>query len=150
MRSRRITLAIIITLALTNIVTVATCHRTGRMWEERAREARGQAEDWERRAGDYADALRRAEDANRRAEQSTLYYIEAAQEADGRREDARQAVEEMRGDGVDCGWLDERVPDGVRDVIRGLYPGDCRDRDQAARDTAGAVQDTVAGRDRDE
>jgi hypothetical protein len=118
-----ITTAIIIALALAFIAAAATCQATKRTGELRAEEAREEAARWERTARANAEALERAEDARRRAAQSTQDYLNAAQEADGRRDDARQIVDEMRKDSGDCGWLDMRVPGGVRDAIRELYPG---------------------------
>ena len=122
----KITTALFIALTLALIATAATCQQQKRTGELRTKEAREEAEEWERRAGAYAEALERAEEARRRAEQSIQDYLHTVEKAEERREDARQIVEEMRESGSDCGWLDERVPDGVRDVIRELYAGsDC-------------------------
>ena len=118
-----ITTAIIIALALAFIAAAATCQATKRTGELRAEEAREEAARWERTARANAEALERAEDARRRAEQSTQDYLKAVEKTEERRQDARQIVEEMRDSGGDCGWLDERVPDGVRDAIGRLYAG---------------------------
>lgn len=125
MRSRIIT-ALLLALTLAEIATAATCQHQRHKGEQRAREAQEEADFWKSKAGAYAEALERVEGARRRAEQSVGEYLEAVEKTEERREDARQIVEEMRESGSDCGWLDERVPDGVRDIIRGLYPGtDC-------------------------
>lgn len=122
----QITRALLIALTLALIATATTCQQSKRTGEQRTKEAREEAEDWKRRAGVYAEALERAEDARRRAEQSTRDYLQAVEKTEERTEDARQIVEEMRESGSDCGWLDERVPDGMRDLIRELYArSDC-------------------------
>lgn len=119
----QITIAVFIALTLALITATVTCQQVKRAGELRTKEAQEQAGEWERKARANAEALERAEEARRRAEQSTLDYLQAAQEAEERRENARQIVEEMRKDDGDCNWLDERVPDRVRDIIRELYPG---------------------------
>lgn len=119
----QITTALIIALAVAFIAAAATCSHTKRTGEQRTKEAQEEADDWKRRAGAYAEALERAEEARRRAEQSTQDYLKAVEKTEERRQDARQIVEEMRDSGGDCGWLDERVPDGVRDAIGRLYAG---------------------------
>ena len=118
-----ITTALILALTAAFSVSVATCQYARRTGELRTKEAQEKAVEWERKARAYAEALDRVEDARRRAGQSTLEYTQAVEEAGERRDEARQAVEEMRKDGGDCGWLDGSVPDGVRDIIRDIYPG---------------------------
>ena len=120
MRSQ-ITRALLIALTLALIATAATCQHSKRTGELRTKEAQEEAEDWKRRAGAYAEALERAEDARRRAEQSTRDYLAAVEKTEERTKDARQIMDEMRESGSDCGWLDDRVPDGVRDIIRKLH-----------------------------
>lgn len=122
MRNQIIT-ALIIALSLAEIVTAATCQQQRRTGELRTKEAQAEAEVWKNKAGAYAEALKRAEDARRRAAQSTQDYLKAVEKTEGRQHEARQIVEGMRESGSDCGWLDMRVPDGVRDAIRAIYPG---------------------------
>ena len=119
----RITTALIIALSLALIVSAATCQGMKRTGELRAKEAREEAENWERVAKANAEALERAQEAGRRAAQSSQDYLQAVEKAEERRDEARQTVEEMRRSGGNCGWLDGRVPAGVRDVIRDLYTG---------------------------
>lgn len=122
----RITNAILIALTLALIATAATCQQSKRTGELRTKEAQEEADHWKHKAGAYAEALERAEDAQKRAGQSTMEYLHAVEKTEERTEDARQIVDEMRESGSDCGWLDERVPDRVRDIIQGLCPGsDC-------------------------
>lgn len=118
----KLTVTLFIALTLAMIATAATCQQQKRTGELRTKEAREEAVEWERRAGAYAEALERAEEARRRAEQSMRDYLHTVETAEERREDARQIVEEMHQSGSDCGWLAERMPDGVRDIIRALYP----------------------------
>ena len=114
---------LLIALALATVAAAATCQHQRRTGELRAKEAQEEAEEWRRRAGAYAEALERAEEAHRRAEQSTRDYLRDTERAEERHGRAVEKVEEMRESGGDCGWLDERVPDGVREAIRELFPG---------------------------
>ena len=118
----KLTVTLFIALTLAMIATAATCQQQKRTGELRTKEAREEAVEWERRAGAYAEALERAEEARRRAEQSMRDYLHTVETAEERREDAQQIVDEMHHSSSDCGWLDERMPDGVRDIIRALYP----------------------------
>lgn len=118
-----ITISLFAALIIAFVAAIGTCQHVKRIGELRTKEAQEQAGEWERKARAYAEALERAEDARRRAEQSTLEYTQEAEKAEEKREDARQKVEEMRKDAGDCGWLDSYVPDRVRDIIQDIYPG---------------------------
>ncbi|MCQ2101459.1 MAG: hypothetical protein MJZ10_14275 [Fibrobacter sp.] len=117
----QITTAIIIALAAAFITAAATCQCTKSRGDKRTKEAQENAEEWENKARSYAETLERAEEARRRAEQSTQEYFESIESAEEKANEARQSVEELRKSNSDCEWLDERLPDGVRDVIRELY-----------------------------
>ncbi len=125
----KITFIIIAAMTAAFFTTAATCQcvkSRGRAQAEeagaQAEEAEAQAREWERRARAYAESLERAEEARRRAERSAQKYEQAFRKAEETGNDARQILEEMRGDGDDCGWLDGRLPDRVRDIAALLYP----------------------------
>lgn len=117
----QITTALIIALAVAFIAAAATCTHTKRTGELRTKEAQTEAENWRGTARAYAEALDRAEEARRRAEQSTRDYLDAVEKAEAQHEEARQKLEELHEDAGACVWLDERLPDSVRDVIGKLY-----------------------------
>ena len=118
----RITTALLIALTFAEIVTAATCQHQRSKGELRTKEAQAEAEIWKSKAGAYAETLEKVEAARKRAAQSSQRYMEAVKATEERRHEARQIVEDMRKDANDCIWIDEHVPDGVRDIITRLYP----------------------------
>ncbi len=136
----QITTVLLIALAVAFMVTAATCHYYRQTGEQRAKAAQEAAENWEQQARTYAETLERAEEARKRAEQSTREYSQTIEQAEAREHEARQVLDEMRKEDGNCVWLDERVPDGVRDIVRSLYARPDCDRDQTAGDAAGTVQ----------
>lgn len=117
----QITTALIIALAVAFIAAAVTCTHTKRTGELRTKEAQTEAENWQHTARAYAEALARAEEARRRAEQSTRDYLNAVEDVEARHGEAEQELEELRTDAGACVWLDEHLPDGVRDIIGKLY-----------------------------
>ena len=138
--------ALLIALTLAWMVTISTCHHFKRTGELRTKEAQQEAETWKMQARAYAETLERAEEAHRRAEQSHQDYLKNIETAETREYEARQIVDEMRKDAGDCVWLDDRVPDRVRDIIQNLYARPDCDRAQAPEDTAGTLP--IGGTDR--
>ena len=94
----RITIALIIALAVAFIAAAATCTHMKRTGELRTKEAQTEAENWQRTARAYAETLARAEEARRRAEQSTHDYLNAVEDAEARHEEAERELEELRTD----------------------------------------------------
>jgi len=143
-------IAISLFFAVAFIISAATCQAVKTQGEAQVREARAEAGEWEGRARAYAETLRELEDARRRAEQSTREFTKNVREAETAGHEARQIVEEMRRDAVDCGWLDERVPDRVRNIVTRLYAGSDCAGDKAAGNADNAMHEAGSQGNQDE